>query len=610
MKSRMLHVNWQAIQGARKKKKILKLRCNANGLYECPVESCLHADFKSQRGLRKHINNTHTWFYYFDSNPVIARRELSSSDLLEESAEKMIPPFSITCGIGLEFVNWLMNPGGGDKNEKEAKLIANRAMRFARSCLDDQCEELNNASHLDCCIGSPDTILSFFNILQDDWKCTATTSVCYVASIILLMDYRKTCPVSDATLRSFVATEVYLKRGRLNFSRRKRGEYRKNLGVENLIARNSWATLDEVESVIPFHSDRFTAICNACRDSEYFPKTGELVFATRFIIAFLFIRVKSTRPMSYRFLTLDMFESSKTNGGYVDQAKFKTERTYHFDTLVLTEPVRNIVQTYIDVIRPRFSPKCDYVLVNCRGNQFDHLHSAMNLLSYEAIGKFITPTIFRMVIETASMENLNPKEQAVVSRDQKHNSNMAKVVYQKKLAREVADEGRACVKKLVGDKAENHTVQLAGLLSQSEASSSSSTQIDDVIEIPMDEDTKEEEDTELESSSIRSINIDAVENTQADSGSRSVLRKESCKVSAKEIKEEEEEDVGRSKGKKYIAFSKKEDDNLKAGIAKYGKSNWARILKDSEFKFHSSRTRDALRSRASHLGKSKKKREK
>ena len=85
-----------------------------------------------------------------------------------------------------------------------------------------------------------------------------------------------------------------------------------------------------------------------------------------------------------------------------------------------------------------------------------------------------------MVIETQSMEKLDPKEQAVVSRDQKHNSNMARVVYQKKLSREVAVEGKACVTKLVGEKAGNHTMQLAEQLNQS-AASSSSTHINDEL---------------------------------------------------------------------------------------------------------------------------------
>ena len=596
MKRRMLHVNWQGIAGACKKRKILKLRCNVNGLYECPVESCLHKDFKSQRGLRKHINTIHTWYYYFDSIPEVARKRLSSNDLLEESAEKRITPFSLTSGVGLEFLNWLQNPAGGAKKERDAKLVAQRAMRFLRSCMDDQCEELLNVTYVDCCVGSPDTILSFFKVMEEDWKCTHTNAVCYITSIIFLMDYRKTYGVSDVTLRSFVAAEVYLRRARTNFSRKKRIEYKKNLAVERLIAKNSWATLGEIESVITFHSNKFSSICNACRDSEYSPMKGDLVFATRFIIAFLFIWVKCTRPMSYQFLTLQLFEESKRNGGFVDQTTFKTQETHHFDTLVISEPVRDILQTYIDVIRPRLTPQCDYVLVNGNGNQYCNLHYAMNLLTFEAIGKFITPTIFRMVIETESMEKLDAKEQAVISKDQKHNSNVAKIAYQKKMSREVAVEGRACLKKLTGENATKHTEQLADQLIQS-ASTTPNTH-NNIIDISNDDDTKDQEEFNFESSSTAGISVDAEENAQTNSATPIGAAGETSALLPNEIKKEEDEGDGRSKDKKHVVFTESEDEDLKAGIAKYGKGNWARILKDSTFKFQKCRTRDTLQMRA------------
>jgi len=49
---------------------------------------------------------------------------------------------------------------------------------------------------------------------------------------------------------------------------------------------------------------------------------------------------------------------------------------------------------------------------------------------------------------------------------------------------------------------------------------------------------------------------------------------------------------------KNITFTKEEDIHLRQGIQKYGIKSWAAILKDKDYKFHKSRTRDSLRMRA------------
>jgi len=56
--------------------------------------------------------------------------------------------------------------------------------------------------------------------------------------------------------------------------------------------------------------------------------------------------------------------------------------------------------------------------------------------------------------------------------------------------------------------------------------------------------------------------------------------------------------VTKKKPVKNVKFSLDEDKHLEKGIKKYGRKAWALILKDSNFNFHSSRTRDSLRMRA------------
>ena len=43
---RTLYVNWCAINGAAQGKRKLILRANDSDMFTCPVDSCLHKDFK------------------------------------------------------------------------------------------------------------------------------------------------------------------------------------------------------------------------------------------------------------------------------------------------------------------------------------------------------------------------------------------------------------------------------------------------------------------------------------------------------------------------------------------------------------------------------------
>ena len=98
---------------------MLRLRRDDNGKFMCFIDGCLHTGFKSNRGLRKHIDTRHPWYYYFDKEPSIKR------EAIEEEKEKLkqptnaIPAFSITDGIGKHFLEWLVTPLGGGKRKNK-----------------------------------------------------------------------------------------------------------------------------------------------------------------------------------------------------------------------------------------------------------------------------------------------------------------------------------------------------------------------------------------------------------------------------------------------------------------------------------------------------------
>ena len=68
-----------------------------------------------------------------------------------------------------------------------------------------------------------------------------------------------------------------------------------------------------------------------------------------------------------------------------------------------------------------------------------------------AIGKYINPTRFRQIIETESSEKLSLKEQQLLSEDQKHSSNVAKVHYKKLRSRDVSIRAKSFLQKMISD---------------------------------------------------------------------------------------------------------------------------------------------------------------
>ena len=75
-------VDWSKIDGSSPKPKRLHLeKEETDSLYHCPIKTCDHDGFKSQRGCRKHVNTKHSWFFFFDEKPdVSSTKELADDD--------------------------------------------------------------------------------------------------------------------------------------------------------------------------------------------------------------------------------------------------------------------------------------------------------------------------------------------------------------------------------------------------------------------------------------------------------------------------------------------------------------------------------------------------
>ena len=359
-----------------------------------------------------------------------------------------MPSFSLEDGIGLEYLKWLRTSCGGGKTDREAMQIGKRTMKFFMNALGNNPDD-NELTYefVDCCLGSANIIISFLRTLEESWKMSSSGALNYVKAISDMVDFRKANGLSDSTLRHFTVTEVYLRRAKENLRKRKHVECTRNLDLETLISKDSWASIEEMEKVVPFHLPRFKRIIEACQSGGIVTKR-DFVFSTRFITSILFLRVKCSRPMTFQFLTIDMIDKAKLNDGFIDQTEFKTSSTYLFDTLILTPDVLDIIDLYTTHIRPRLGARCNYLLVNSNGCQFQSLTIALTMLVHEAIQKYIHPTRYRQIIETESSERLSIEEQRYISEDQKHSSQVAKTHYKKKLSRRVAVEGKKCMDKM------------------------------------------------------------------------------------------------------------------------------------------------------------------
>ena len=127
---------------------------------------------------------------------------------------------------------------------------------------------------------------------------------------------------------------------------------------------------------------------------------------------------------------------------------------YGFDSMVIDDVCMHVLDDYVRHVRPRFVPKCEYLLLTRNGTQFTKLSQAMCLLVYEAIGKYVHPTRYRQIIETESADVLSLEEQELISQDQKHTLNVARIHYRKKHSKVVAEKGNHCINKLKGESGE------------------------------------------------------------------------------------------------------------------------------------------------------------
>ena len=334
MSKRDLCVDWSSLKGASKKRRRLSLVADEEGIYQCLDQTCLKKGYKSQRGLRLHLNQHHGYLYYFSKRPDITRNDAKvfEKTKLKASTHNQ-PAFSVKSGFGSEFREWLTTPFGSGRSPKDATNIARRAMKFLMCSFGDgEPDSVADENYIDVALGSPTTFMHFVKVLMNQWELKASGVLSYLRTISDMLDYRKTLGLSDSVLRRFAVTEIYIRKCKSYMHRKRNMEYTRDLTLENLIKRDEWTDLTQLETVIPYHSAQFTSIIKKCKENAEPLTISQVAFCTRYVICFLFLRVKCTRSMSVQFLTIEMIKQAHLSG-YVDQTQFKTADQYIFDSL-------------------------------------------------------------------------------------------------------------------------------------------------------------------------------------------------------------------------------------------------------------------------------------
>ena len=577
MNKRGKDVNWSKLANASPKPKRLHLEeDDCDGLFHCPVQICDHDGFTTQRGCRKHVKNKHSWYYYFDEKPDSAQIDSLHVDQNNkcEAIEQKIAPrksraiasFDPTNNIAKNFFSWLTGSGGGCKSDRQAQQIVSKCLKFLKFCCEDE-EELT-FDIVDFSLCSPNLLFKFVDTMQDDWNLGHAGRIGYLDAIAELVDYRKVNGASESVLRGLASTEIYLKKVRKTVSKMMRLQWTSELDIDALEAKGHWATLEELLEVVGRYLPRYESVLKSCKEKPGAVLPIDLSFATKFLAVYLFIKVKGSRPMTYQYLTVEMVNKAKTNGGFIDQKMFKTAGKYGFDSLYLTETSMQVLDGYISHIRPLLRPTCDFVLVTRNGGQHNKLGELMSKLVFDATGKYVHPTRYRQIVETASSRQLSSVAQSTISEDQKHSSVAARVHYQKQRSREVASKAHEYLERLHGEKGSEIELDVRSRLSGNSASS------EDQNASKTDTSSNDEGETIAETPPERLSAVPRLKRENAFIVTDCPARKKS------------------------LMFTPAEDGYLKAGIERHGYGQWKAILRDPEFRFQEGRTANSLLSRA------------
>ena len=618
--------DWRYAKGASAKPRRLHLKIDdIEKVVYCPVSSCDHArGYRTIRGCRKHIVKSHGWYYFFNTKPderdvfptlsraVLSRREMMSKS---RSTTRYMDSFnSATSTFYAKFTRWIRSEWGGSKTRTHAEQIGTRVLKYIKFCYPDADPDWDVPTDaVDSVLMCPEQITDFVSALKTHWKLGYAGCVGFVNALGEALDFRKSCGAVSSVNNKFSdvigMVEILLSRTRKSLAKKMRIDWNSSLDVDFLAAKNCWATLEELQRVIPYHKEKFDRIMTKAKlsaDAQLSP--FEISFATSFVVAMLFLDVKASRPMTYANLTVSMIDSIADDSGMVDQDTFKTSERYGFDTLIFESQHLEVLRGYIKYVRPilcKDGEKCDYLLLNRQGKKLTKLSAVLGNMVYAATGKFIIPTRLRQIIETESAEKLSSEDQEIVSENQKHTSQVARVHYRKLRSRDVATRAKKALARI----GKVSTLTRDNIPPLHTTPLPRANKNDNVSKASVQKGVIKDECSQILSAKDASgkvpIQTTAIPPACVATNSTPTDQSELITKSLREIKTEESVrsgdwgDKGDGRPKGPVRFSQEEDICLKNGIIRFGYGHWAEILQCKDYTFHDRRTSQTLQQRAS-----------
>ena len=103
----------------------------------------------------------------------------------------------------------------------------------------------------------------------------------------------------------FIPSEIYIQQVKRYLSKKMKSEWKEVLSVDYFNSINCWPKLEELQKVIPYHSEEYKQIILNASSPFSSIVAHDLSFATSFIVAALFLMVKASRPMTPIFDSVD-----------------------------------------------------------------------------------------------------------------------------------------------------------------------------------------------------------------------------------------------------------------------------------------------------------------
>ena len=101
-------------------------------------------------------------------------------------------------------------------------------------------------------------------------------------------------------------------------------QWTQDLDIETLESKGHWATMEELLEVVTLHLPCYEQTVKTCKSNPGQVNPSDLTFSTKVLTMYLFIKVKTSRPMTYQYLRVEVVNTAKENGGFIDQKTFQT----------------------------------------------------------------------------------------------------------------------------------------------------------------------------------------------------------------------------------------------------------------------------------------------